>query len=101
MNLRNTDIGVWLSKMAQPINFEELARQGVISKAGAWYRLHKPPDLPEHAALKVQEIAQDAKGIKVKFARAGIEEAARKLASDGEFVAVLRRLQERRNKDEI
>jgi hypothetical protein len=56
--------------MSQPIDFAALESRGVISKAGAWYRLHKPHDLPEHASKKIYELAQDAKGLKVKFSKA-------------------------------
>ena len=54
--------------LSQPIDFAELERRGVISKAGkTWYRLHNPHDLPEHAAKKIREVVQDANGIRVKF----------------------------------
>jgi hypothetical protein len=57
-------------KLAQPIDFQDLERRGLISKAGAWYRVHKA--VPEHVSRKIRAMTQDAKGLKVKF-----EEAAK------------------------
>jgi hypothetical protein len=56
--------------LAQPVDFADLEKRGVISKAGAWYRLHKPELLPEHASRKIYVMEQDAKGVKVKFEKA-------------------------------
>jgi hypothetical protein len=55
-------------KLAQPIDFAELERRGVISKAGNWYRVHNFHGLPEHATKKIYELVEDRNGIKVKFA---------------------------------
>lgn len=56
--------------LATPIDFADLEKRGVIAKAGAWYRLLKPEDLPEHAARKIYVIESDKKGVKVKFEKA-------------------------------
>ena len=56
--------------LAQPVDFADLEKRGIISKAGAWYRLLKPESLPEHASRKIYELQQDAKGVKVKFEKA-------------------------------
>lgn len=54
---------------AQPIDFTALENSGVISKEGAWYRLLKPNELPEHAQVKIREFEKDPKGIRVKFSK--------------------------------
>ena len=57
-----------LELLRQPIDFVELEGRGVISQAGAWYRVRNLYDLPEHAAHKIREIARDGMGTVVKFA---------------------------------
>lgn len=56
--------------LATPIDFEDLQRRGILVKAGAWYRVRNLNELPEHACKKIYELAYDAKGTKVKFAKA-------------------------------
>ena len=54
--------------LATPINFAALERSGVISKAGAWYRLHKPlRELPAHVSRKIREMKPSPQGPLVKF----------------------------------
>ena len=67
-----------LEKLVEPIDFSELERRGIVSKAGAWYRVHNWKALPEHASRKIRELAEDSKGIKVKFEK-GVERTAAKL----------------------
>jgi hypothetical protein len=69
-----------LRKLAQPVDFAELERQGVLSRIGrtAWYRVHNFKALPEHVSRKIIELASDAKGGKVKFEK-GLAESAAKL----------------------
>lgn len=69
--------------LAQPIDFADLEKRGIISRTGAWYRLHKAGDLPEHVSRKIYEIAQDAKGVKVKFEKASkFEKLLKKFEKD-------------------
>lgn len=57
--------------LAQPIDFAALERKGILSQAGRWYLLHKPHELPAHAAKKISVVATDSKrGTKVKFYKA-------------------------------
>jgi len=57
-----------LEILAQPIDFVALEKSGIISKAGAWYRLHVPIfKLPDHLDAKIREVSYDSKGTKVKF----------------------------------
>ena len=54
-------------KLSIKINFSELEENGVLIKAGAWYRVSDLQKLPEHVQLNIKALAQDSKGIKVKF----------------------------------
>lgn len=75
-----TELQAVVQELARPIDFENLEAKGVISKAGAWYRVHKVQDLPEHASRKITELAQDTRGLKVKFEGQGrYEKLAKKL----------------------
>ena len=74
-----------LVDLAEPIDFPGLEKQGVISKAGAWYRVHKMESLPRHATKKIVELAQDSKGLKVKFSSSvKFERIAKKVAKLGQ-----------------
>jgi len=57
-------------KLAEPVDFADLEKKGVLIKAGAWYRVPDFRKLPEHVSAKVREIAQDSKGVKVKLDKA-------------------------------
>lgn len=59
-----------VNELAQPVDFDELESKGVLSKEGAWYRIHKMSELPEHARLKISQLAQDERGVKAKFSKA-------------------------------
>lgn len=73
-----------VQELARPINFDKLEAEGIISKAGAWYRVHKVQDLPKHASQKITELAQDSKGLKVKFDKASrYEKLAKQLGLPG------------------
>jgi hypothetical protein len=54
-------------ELATPIDFDELKKRGIISSAGAWYRVPDMKNLPDEVATKISQIASDAKGVKVKF----------------------------------
>lgn len=53
--------------LARPVDFAELESKGILSKAGAWYRIHKIHELPKHVSQKIIAFSQDTKGLKVKF----------------------------------
>jgi hypothetical protein len=73
-----------VAELARPIDFDELESKGVLTKEGAWYRIHKFKELPKHAGAKVTELAQDARGVKVKFSRASrFEKLAAKFSKVG------------------
>ena len=57
-------------KLAEPVDFVDLEKKGVLVKAGAWYRVPDFRKLPENVTTKVREIAQDSKGVKVKLYKA-------------------------------
>jgi hypothetical protein len=70
-----------IRELARPIDFDELAAKGILSKSGAWYRVHKPKSLPKHVRQRITDLAQDAKGLKVKFGTASrYQRLARKLS---------------------
>ena len=69
-----------VQELARPIEFAELEASGVLTKAGAWYRVNRVQDLPVHASRKIVELAQDKNGLKVKFEKASkYERLAKKL----------------------
>ncbi len=73
-----------IGDLAKPIDFPDLESRGVLSKVGAWYRIHKIDALPRNATQKITEIAQDSKGIKAKFSSASkYERLAQKVARLG------------------
>jgi hypothetical protein len=45
---------------ATPIDFEQLEKEGVIEKKGAWYKVLKA--LPEYASRQVRSIKNDREG---------------------------------------
>jgi hypothetical protein len=45
---------------ATPVDFEQLEKEGIIEKKGAWYKIKKP--LPEHVSRQVKAIKTDGKG---------------------------------------
>jgi len=55
--------------MLQPLDIEGLIRKGILLKKGAWYRILKFKAIPEHAWVKVSEIAQDKHGSMIKFSK--------------------------------
>lgn len=56
-----------IKEFATPINFEELEKQGLISKCGLWYRVPNLEALPKNVQIRINELEQDSKGLKVKF----------------------------------
>ena len=55
-------------EMAAPIDFDSLLREGVLEKAGDWYKVNRWGDLPEHARIKVKALKQKPGGpIYVRF----------------------------------
>jgi hypothetical protein len=86
MNTENADdealaavVARTIRLMATPIDFESLERSGVLKKEGAYYRLKKPGDLPEHAWKKVRTMIEDRHGVKLKFSK--VTKAMEKLAA--------------------
>ena len=68
-------------KLAEPIDFEDLEKKGILKKAGAWYRVLDFQAVPEHVWKKARAVAQDAKGVKVKLEKASkFDKLMRKLA---------------------
>ena len=59
----------WSGNSVKPIDFDDLEKRGVVTKSGAWYRVHRFGDLPEHAVKQISGLAQDSKGVKVKFSK--------------------------------
>jgi hypothetical protein len=45
---------------ATPVDFEQLEKEGVLEKNGAWYKIKKP--LPEHVSRQVKAIKTDGEG---------------------------------------
>jgi hypothetical protein len=45
---------------ATPLDFEQLEKEGILEKKGAWYKVKKP--LPEHVSRQVKAVKTDGKG---------------------------------------
>jgi hypothetical protein len=56
-------------EFSEEIDFESLERDGVITKEGAWYRVHKWSLVPENARKRVTAMNDDKRGFKVKFSK--------------------------------
>ena len=54
-------------ELAKPIDFEQLIRDGVLEKDGAWYKVLDFKNLPKHASRKLKTIETGPKGTRVKF----------------------------------
>ncbi len=57
-------------RMAQPVDFANLEKRGIITKAGARYIVHDMHALPPHATEKIYEFGSHKKGLIVKFRKA-------------------------------
>lgn len=51
-----------LDKLATPIDFPDLVARGVLKKAGRWYVLLRPQELPEHAWRQAASISTSTSG---------------------------------------
>ena len=65
---------------AKPIDLEQLIRDGVLQKSGAWYKVLDYKRLPKHASKRIleAEFNSDGKLVKVKFSK--ITKSFQKLA---------------------
>ncbi|MCW8880411.1 MAG: hypothetical protein OQJ89_00395 [Kangiellaceae bacterium] len=54
-------------QLATPIDFDQLIKDGIIEKKGAWYQVLDMERLPKHAKKQITEFTQDGK---VKFSLA-------------------------------
>lgn len=55
--------------LLQPLDLDGLIAKGILAKKGTWYRILKFKAIPEHAWVKVSEIAQDKHGSMIKFSK--------------------------------
>lgn len=49
-------------KLATPIDFEKLEKEGIIEKQGAWFKIKNLKAIPEHASRQIRSIKTDGKG---------------------------------------
>jgi hypothetical protein len=58
-------------ELAEPIDFNQLIRDGVLQKSGAWYKVLDYKRLPKHASNKIRaaELNSDGTVAKVKFSK--------------------------------
>lgn len=62
--------------MIQPVDLEGLIAQGVLAKAGAWYRIMNMKKLPKSVSMHISEISRDSQGrAKIKFAKVSDRQA--------------------------
>jgi len=54
-------------ELVTPIDFDALIEAGILEKKGAWYRVLKNEELPEHAKAKISSMKTDKNGTLVKF----------------------------------
>ena len=72
-----------VTNLATPIDFDVLAREGVLEKHGAWYKILSMDGLPEHAKAKIRVLKTTRKKeVLVKFRR--LTRQAEKLLRDYE-----------------
>jgi hypothetical protein len=64
--------------LSEPIDFDQLARDGLLKKVGAWYEVPNIHLLPEHVTVQIVEVSSGPKGARVKFGR-----SARRLRARG------------------
>jgi hypothetical protein len=72
-DLTSTDlkkIAILVRKLAWPVDFEKLERQGLLEKRGAWYIVPDIQMLPEHVTLKISEMKQSQGKVMVKIKKA-------------------------------
>lgn len=74
-----------IDSLADPVDYSDLEKRGIISKVGAWYRVYVPvPDLPERIRKRISCVATDLKGVKVKFvSESKIQRSVKKLKKMG------------------
>lgn len=49
-------VGVEVRKLAQPVDFEALVKEGLLTKVGAWWAVSDMHKLPEHVSVKISEV---------------------------------------------
>ena len=49
-------------RLATPVEFEQLEKEGIIEKKGAWYMVKDFDKLPEYASRQINAIKTDGKG---------------------------------------
>ena len=49
-------------QLATPVDVATLEKEGIIEKRGAWYKVNRIKDLPEHAARQIQAVKTDNQG---------------------------------------
>jgi len=49
-------------KLATPVDFEQLEKEGVIEKKGAWYKVKDFKSLPVHAYDQIRSVKNDSNG---------------------------------------
>lgn len=60
-------IGAEVEKLAAPIDFDALERDGLLEKVGAWYAVPNLDSLPDHARTKIAEKKLEMGRVLVKF----------------------------------
>lgn len=55
--------------LSEPIDFEQLGRDGLLKKVGAWYEVPNIHLLPDHVRAQIVEVSSGPKGARVKFRR--------------------------------
>lgn len=63
------DIRQLIEEWSQPIDFDQLAASGILTREGAWYRVHRYTELPDSVRRRIGSTAHDKRGIKVKFSK--------------------------------
>jgi hypothetical protein len=80
MNMSREELVDHLKKLAEPVDFEELERKGIIKKCGAWYQILDMNALPE-------VFTGLAKAMKIEKGRLSL-----KLEKQSEYEKLLKRL---------
>lgn len=77
-------IGAEVEKLAAPIDFDALERDGLLEKVGAWYVVPNLDHLPDHARTKISETKLEMGRVLVKFKKvSGFNRIAKKFRKLG------------------
>lgn len=61
-NINKDELLKGLVKLATPIDFDELEKQGILKRNGVWYIIYAPDKLPDYVSVKAYETSKNKDG---------------------------------------